>query len=141
MAINRIHIDTTPQRVFDVLAGGDQYGHWVIGAKHIRSVDEAWPNPGARFHHTVGFGPFTVNDHTEALEIDAPRRLLMEARVLPFGRARVELVLTADEDGTALAMTERMLRVPPVVNLVIDPLIHVRNRQSLRRLCRLCEHR
>jgi hypothetical protein len=33
-------IDTTPDRIFAVLADGWTYASWVVGAAHIRDVDD-----------------------------------------------------------------------------------------------------
>ncbi len=39
-------INTTPQRVWDVLADGWLYPLWVVGATRMREVDEDWPAIG-----------------------------------------------------------------------------------------------
>ena len=57
-----------PAAVWAALADPGGYGYWVVGSKLIRDADPDWPAPGTRFHHTIGFGPFTVEDHTVALE-------------------------------------------------------------------------
>jgi hypothetical protein len=46
MARNEIVIGTTPQRVFDVLADGRSYGHWVVGSSEIRHVEPGFPARG-----------------------------------------------------------------------------------------------
>ena len=96
---------------------------------------------GARFHHRIGVGPLTVNDHTEVLEVDAPRRLVLRARVRPFGTAKVALELEPRDGGTHVTMTE--VAGDPLSKLAInpltDPLVHRRNVTSLRRLQRISE--
>ena len=124
-----------------VLADPCSYGEWVVGSSDIRDWDEAWPAAGSRFHHRVGLKPLTVSDHTEAVETDAPRRLVMRAKARPLGVARVELLIEPHPEGSMVVMVEdpdvplaRWL-VPPPVHL----LIRVRNAESLRRLKRLAE--
>ena len=57
-----------------------RYGDWVVGSKRIRAADASWPAPGSRFHHTVGVGPLSLDDHTESLEADAAMRCCACAR-------------------------------------------------------------
>ena len=72
-----------PEAVWDVLADPGNYGYWVVGSKVIRDADPDWPAPGSRFHHTVGFGPFTVSDHSEAIEAERPHRITPPAERPP----------------------------------------------------------
>ena len=58
--------------IWAALADPDSYGFWVVGSKLIRDADPTWPAPGTKFHHTIGIGPFTVNDHTCSLQAKAP---------------------------------------------------------------------
>ena len=51
------------------------YDGVVVGSRRVRWFDAGWPVPGSRFHHTVGFGPVTIRDHTEVLGDDLPARL------------------------------------------------------------------
>ena len=95
-----------PQAVWDVLADPGEYGYWVVGSKVIRDADPHWPAPGAKFHHTVGFGPFQVSDHTVCLEAEAPRRLRIRAKGRPFGTATVTLEMTPKDGGTVVSITE-----------------------------------
>ncbi len=141
MAVTQRTIHATPEQVFAVLADPDSYGHWVVGSHSIRGADPTWPATGSRFHHRVGIGPFTVADHTEALESDPPRRLVLRARARPLGTARVELILTPSRDGTLVTMIEEA--ADPLsrlgLNPLTDPLVDMRNRESLRRLAELAE--
>jgi uncharacterized protein YndB with AHSA1/START domain len=141
MAINSIHIDASPDEVFAFFADGSTYADWVVGAKRVREVEPAWPDPGSRFHHSVGVGPLTLDDRTKVLEVTPPRRLVLDARAFPVGRARVELVVEPDGTGTSVSMDEELMGVPAVVNRLFDPAIHVRNTESLRRLRTAVERR
>ena len=141
MAENTVHIDASPDEVFGFFADGSTYADWVVGAKEIRGVEGDWPAPGSSFHHSVGVGPAALKDRTEVLELDEPRRLVLDARAYPLGRAKVELVVEPEGSGTRVVMRERLRNVPGVVNRLIDPLIHARNIESLRRLRSAIEQR
>jgi uncharacterized protein YndB with AHSA1/START domain len=141
MARNQSFIAAEPERVFAVLADADRYGDWVVGSKEIRDVEGPFPAPGSRFHHSVGVGPLVVRDHTEVLEVDAPRRLKLEAKARPLGCATVTLELAPQGGGTRVTMIEdpsghtALLRFLPPVHL----LARLRNAESLRRLKALVE--
>ena len=130
-------IDATPQRIFEVLADPDSYGHWVVGSKRIRDADQDFPAPGSRFHHAVGFGPIDVKDYTEVLEWDPPRRLKLRAKARPLGTALVTLEVSP-LDGNRSQVT--MIEDPgdPLTKFVFNPLTHLlvrgRNVESLERL-------
>ena len=106
MSTNRRFIPVPPETVWGVLADPDSYGYWVVGSKRIRDADPSWPAPGSRFHHTVGFGPLTVSDHTESLAYDPPRRLELRAKARPLGLAKVVLELEPAGGGTTVTLTE-----------------------------------
>jgi hypothetical protein len=132
-----LHVNATPAELFAVLADGWMYAGWVVGASHIRAVDEHWPAVGARIHHTVGIWPVTVKDTTSVTEMEPDRLLELDARAFPVGRATVRIELRAlDGDRTAVRMTEHptggpsALIPPPLV----DPALRLRNREALQRL-------
>lgn len=133
----------SPAAVWDALADAGTYGEWVVGSKRIRAVDASWPAPGSRFHHTVGVGPLSVDDHTESLEADAPSLLRLRAKARPLGTAQVTLELAPSDDGTYVRMTENPDGLSAVLG--INPLVHlltlVRNAESLRRLEQIAEQR
>jgi uncharacterized protein YndB with AHSA1/START domain len=124
------------ETVWDVLADAQTYEYWVVGSKRIRDVEDGWPEPGSRFHHTVGFGPFTVDDHTVSLEADRPRLLTIRAKARPFGTARVTFELRPSDGGTAVRMRENPDSVFSVlaVNPLVQALLKGRNAESLQRL-------
>lgn len=57
-------IRTSAEQIFAVLADGWSYASWVVGAAHIRAVDEGWPAVNTRVHHRVGPWPMQLNDRT-----------------------------------------------------------------------------
>ena len=143
MAVNHTYVALSPKRLWGlVLARPETYDHWVVGCADIRHVDADWPAVGSRFHHTVGFGPLRLKDHTEVQESEPDRRLVMRAKTRPLGEARVELELTAEGSGTRVTMRERPLEGLParLHNRVMDLALHGRNEETLRRLKELAEH-
>jgi uncharacterized protein YndB with AHSA1/START domain len=141
MARTTIDVSAEPERLFAILADPSCYDRWVVGCKDIRAVDGPWPEPGSRFHHSVGLGPVTVHDTTTVVESDEPRRLVLRARARPTGVALVELDLAPRDGGTGVVMTEVPVEGPAALlhNPVQDWLIDRRNREGLRRLKRLAE--
>jgi uncharacterized protein YndB with AHSA1/START domain len=128
--------------VFAVLADGWSYASWVVGASHIRAVDDTWPDEGARIHHSVGPWPCTIQDTTSVRTVDIPHSIELDARLWPIGGAvvRVELRATGPTSCEAV-MTEQAIRGPsrllphPVQAVLLEP----RNRESLSRLADLAE--
>lgn len=144
MARNERRFDgVAPEDVFAVLADGWTYADWVVGAKRVREVDDGFPTPGCRLHHSVGVGPLTLDDNTKVLEAAPPTHLLLEARARPFGRAKIRFTLRADGGGTLVTIEEWAVRPQPValLNPLVDPLVKARNVETLRRLERVVQQR
>jgi hypothetical protein len=128
---------TTSEAIFAVLADGWLYASWVVGASHIRKVDDGWPQPGTRIHHAVGVWPLPIKDTTSVIRMEPNRLLELDARAWPLGRARVLIELEPAENGrTRIRMTEKVVAGPGTLipEAVQDPLLRARNRESLRRL-------
>ncbi|MEA5360592.1 SRPBCC family protein [Amycolatopsis sp., V23-08] len=131
-------VDASPEAVFAVLADGWSYGGWVVGSSHIRAVDEGWPAPGCRIHHSVGPWPVQLEDETKVTAVEPGRSLSLEAKAWPTGVAAVGLTLTPRDGGarTQVTMTEHVVRGPgkllpeAVQSLLLTP----RNKESLARL-------
>jgi uncharacterized protein YndB with AHSA1/START domain len=142
MARNRVHIDAAPEDVFAVLSNPYCYPEWVVGASGVRDHDESFPAVGSRFYHKVGTWPLNVKDHTEVIEVEPPRRIVLKAKARPLGTAIVALELRESAGGTELTMEERPGdRVTALVagNPVADTALRVRNAEALARLKRLVE--
>jgi polyketide cyclase/dehydrase/lipid transport protein len=130
-------VAATPERVFAELSDGWNYVGWVVGATHVRDVDQGWPAVGSRIHHRAGSWPFTLSDSTESLLCEPAHRLHLRARGWPLGEALVQIELVGtDADHTRIILREapsagpgRWLDNP----LVRWALVH-RNKESLRRL-------
>ena len=136
MSRNAITIDAPPTAVFTVLDDAEAYPRWVVGARRIRHVDPEWPAPGAEFDHEVGTAAAALQDDSQVVEREWPRRLELEVRVRPIGVARVTLHVSPEGDGCTVVMEEHPRRgvVERLPGAVVDPLLHVRNAWSLRRL-------
>jgi uncharacterized protein YndB with AHSA1/START domain len=141
VATNERRVSASPEQVFGVLADGWLYPTWVVGASRMRTVDSTWPAVEARLHHSVGVWPLLLNDETRILEWQPPRRAVMEAKGWPFGTATVELEVTPHGSGCTVRITENPRRGPGVLvpKPLRDPLIKIRNTETLRRLAFLAE--
>ena len=82
--------------VWSVLADGWSYANWVVGTARVRMVDDGWPTPGRRIHHSVGVWPLLLNDTTAVLESHEPESTRLEARGWPLGKAHVALEVRPD---------------------------------------------
>jgi uncharacterized protein YndB with AHSA1/START domain len=132
-----------PEAVFAAMSDAWLFPVWVVGATHVRTVDENWPAPGARMHHQVGPWPIAVSDSTQVIECEAPTRLVMQARAYPFGEARVELAVRPVSGGSPVRMAEAPTH--GAGRLLDNPLqrrlLAARNRESLARLAAVVENR
>jgi uncharacterized protein YndB with AHSA1/START domain len=140
MAVTSLEIPVPPREVWETLATAPRYADWVVGTRDIRGAEGDWPAVGSKFHHTVGVWPLTLKDDTVVLECDEEHRLVLEVRVRPFGRARVEITLEPFGSGTRVIMAEAPSSplVARALGLVLEPLIHLRNTEALRRLSSVC---
>lgn len=142
MARNRVHIDAPPERVFAVLADPECYPEWVVGAAGLRDADAEFPAVGSRFHHKVGSWPVGLKDHTEVVEVEPPKRIVLKAKARPLGTATIAIDLEQSAGGTDLAMEEvpgDRLTSLVAGNPVADQALRVRNAEALSRLKRLVE--
>lgn len=143
MAVNEIHIDTAPERVFAVLADWRGYGDWVVGSRYMRGADPGFPAAGTRFHHQVGIGPLHLNDHTQVIEVNQPHKLILKAKARPLGTAIVDITIKPEGNGSHVTLREDP--GDSLTAFVFNPLTHLlvrgRNVESLQRLKRLCEQR
>jgi uncharacterized protein YndB with AHSA1/START domain len=136
VATNTRFMPGPPEAVWDVLADAGKYGYWVVGSKVIRDEEPGWPEPGTKFHHTIGAGPVTISDHTVSLEAQRPTLLKLRAKGRPLGTATVTLTMHPRNGGTVVRITENPDGV--FAPLALNPVVHVatklRNAESLMRL-------
>lgn len=133
-------IAAPPEQVFEVLADGWTYSDWVVGTAHIRDVDATWPEPGARIHHSSGPWPLSIRDATTAVECEPPHRLVLRAGLWPLGEA----VVRFDLHPIGAAATRLVIHEDFTAGLLrwahtrfSDMLMHLRNREVLRRFADL----
>lgn len=136
------HSTAPPAAVFAVLAEGERYADWVVGAKKIRSVDAHWPTPGAEFRHRVGFGPIEIKDRSTVQAVEPGRSITLKVRARPAGVARVHIELEPDgEGGTQIHLDE--VPIEGVAKTIDNPLQRLllkgRNVEALRRLAKIAE--
>jgi uncharacterized protein YndB with AHSA1/START domain len=143
VSVNERVIDAPPQAVWDVLADGWLYPLWVVGATRMREVDDTWPQAGSKIHHSVGVWPAVIDDDSEVLESEPPRRLVLRAKGWPFGTADVVLDLEDLGTQTRVRITEDVAQGPGrlVPYPLRAPVIKARNVEALRRLRYLAERR
>jgi uncharacterized protein YndB with AHSA1/START domain len=136
VATNERFMNAPPEAVWAVLADPGGYAYWVVGSKRIRDAEPEWPAPGSKFHHTIGVGPLTVDDHTVSLEAEPPRRLKLRAKGRPAGTATVTLELEPRAGGTQVRITENPDGVfsPMALNPLVHAATKLRNAESLMRL-------
>jgi hypothetical protein len=100
-------LDVPREAVATVLADPRSYDGIVVGSRRIRWFDPTWPAPGARFHHTLGFGPVTIRDHSEVVAEDLPHHLRLLVHLRPVGSAQVDFRLAAQgSERTRVEITE-----------------------------------
>ena len=136
-------LQCAPEDVFRVLADGWLYPCWVVGASRMREVEDAWPQPGSRLHHSFGAWPALIDDVTVVEAYDPPRRMVMRARGWPIGEARVVIRLAPVGAETEVKIEEEPVSgpgalVPPAVRGLS---LKWRNTETLRRLAFIAERR
>lgn len=143
MSENVRRMSCSPQSVFEVLSNGWLYPAWVVGASRMRDVDRAWPAERSALQHSVGVWPMLIDDETVSVEWAPPRRAVMRARGWPIGEALVTIEVRARGDGCLVRMQEAPVAGPAnwVPRFLTDPLLSVRNRETLHRLAFLAEGR
>ncbi len=145
MSVRTREVEASPDKCWSVLADGWLYPLWVVGATRMRDVEESWPGVGAKLHHSVGAWPFVLDDDTEVMASEPPRRLVLRARAWPAGEAHVDIRLKELAGGrrTEIRMEEKAAGGPG--RLVPAPLENAlvgwRNGEALQRLALLIEGR
>ncbi|MGW6276907.1 SRPBCC family protein [Kribbella sp. NPDC055071] len=141
MTENERLIDASVAEVFAVLTDGWTYAAWVVGASRVRDVESGWPQPGHSIHHSVGVWPLLLNDTTTVEQYEPDRFLQLKVRAWPTGAGIVEFVGTHHDGRCRLVMREQAVSGPfaAVPHQLIDPILRLRNDESLYRLALLAE--
>ena len=142
ISVERV-VNTTPQRVWDVLSDGWLYPLWVVGASRMREVEDEWPAVGSKLHHSVGVWPALIDDNTEVTDCEPLQLLALRARAWPLGEAAVRLTLSNAGASTRVVMEEDAISGPGKVvpTPVRAPGLKWRNTEALRRLAFIAERR
>ena len=129
--------------LWDLLCDGWFYPLWVVGASRMRDVDDGWPVPGSRLHHSVGNWPLLIDDQTEVLEAVPQQSLRLKAHSWPAGAAEVFIALADDGPGTLVTIWEDAVDGPGtlVPRMLRQVAMVPRNTESLRRLAFIAEGR
>jgi uncharacterized protein YndB with AHSA1/START domain len=132
-----------PEQVWEVLSDGWLYPVWVVGATHMRDVDDNWPDEGAQLHHQVGAWPLMISDTTQVAACEPTRRLALQARAWPMGAARIEITIEAHRGGTLVRMAEAPARgiAYRLDNPLLRKILIARNTECLVRLAAIVENR
>jgi uncharacterized protein YndB with AHSA1/START domain len=144
MSSNTRIFHCSPNDVFDILEDGWSYATWVVGAARIREVEEEWPSPGSRIHHSVGAWPLMISDTTSVEEIERPHELVLTVRAWPVGEGKVRIAcLQTGPDETEVTIEEDASSGPAQLMLrpIRDALLSWRNEEALLRLAYLAESR
>ncbi len=133
----------SPAAVFQVLADGWLYPTWVVGASRMRDVDAAWPQPGSKLAHSVGAWPALIDDETVSVEWNPPHRAVVRAKGWPIGEATVTIDVRPHGSGCLVRIQEEPAEGPGawVPRFITDPMLHLRNRETLQRLAYVAEGR
>jgi uncharacterized protein YndB with AHSA1/START domain len=139
-------IEASPHDVWRALSDGWLYPLWVVGAAHMRDVDEGYPATGTKLHHAVGAWPLLVKDDTEVRECEPRSRLVLHASGWPAGMAEIELILEPVHGACRVTMVEEPIAGPGrLVHLVMRPVsewaLAKRNSECLGRLKAIVERR
>jgi uncharacterized protein YndB with AHSA1/START domain len=136
-------VTATPATVWEVLSDGWLFPVWVVGASRMREVDHTWPAVGSRLHHSVGAWPLLLDDETEVVECTPGVRLVLCARVRPFGEAVVTISLEPVGADTRIVIEEDAAKGPGrlVPEPIRRPALDWRNVETLRRLAYVVERR
>lgn len=136
MAKNVRILHCAPEDVFDVLGDGWLYTTWVVGASRMRKQEAGWPQVGKHLHHSFGAWPLVIDDVTTSLVWDPPHRMVIQPKGWPIGEARVELTVEPHRKGCKVTIVENAVAGPGayVPDFLMQPLIWVRNHETLRRL-------
>lgn len=136
MAKNVRILHCRPEDVFDVFADGWLFTTWVVGASRMRGQEPGWPAVGTHLHHSFGIWPFVIDDETTMLTWEPAHRMVIQPKGWPLGEARVELLVEEHRRGCKVTIVENPVAGPGawVPSFLMQPLLWVRNHETLRRL-------
>jgi hypothetical protein len=143
MTENECLIHAPAEDVFAILTDGWTYAAWVVGASRMREVEPGFPQPGRSIHHSVGAWPLLIDDVTTAVQYEPLRLLQLKVRAWPTGEGLVDFEASDRAGDCHLIMREVVTKGPATLipEVVMDPVLHARNDETLKRLALLAEGR
>ncbi|MEV1066870.1 SRPBCC family protein [Streptomyces sp. NPDC050263] len=141
MAVRHRLVKATPRTVWAVLADGDRYTEWVVGASASRETRGRWPEVGAALSYEVRLGPARLTNETVVRRCEEPTALELEAKAGALGTARIAFELRSWGDQCLVIVDEHPLGgVGGLLhNAAAEVVIQLRHRAVLARLARICE--
>ena len=142
MAFTSREFDKPSAHLYAVLIDPQSYPQWLVGTSDIREVDDTWPAPGSQFHHRVGVGRLSLPDSTTLLSTRPGEELVLKVRVRPLLVAEVVFRIVGNASHCVVTIQEEPTSrlIGNLVRPLLDPVIHIRNHRSLRRLDKYLSH-
>ncbi|HEV2758100.1 MAG TPA: SRPBCC family protein [Acidimicrobiales bacterium] len=143
MAANAAVLEAPSRAVFATLSDPGAYPSFVVGTRSTRRFDPSWPEVGSVLHHSQGMGPLVVRSHTEVIEVEQDRLLVLRAHLGPLGVHHVRFSLTPAGAGTRVEIDEHAIEGASAAlwNPLTEALMSLRNRELLRRLGAVAKRR
>jgi hypothetical protein len=134
-------IKTSPQRVWSVIADGNRYAEWVVGAAASHPTRGQWPQVDAAIQYEVTLGPVRLRNQTIVRRCVDGSALELEANAGFLGTARIAMELRPWGEHCLIIVDEHPLQGAggTLHNAGVEPFIQWRHRAMLARLARLCE--
>jgi uncharacterized protein YndB with AHSA1/START domain len=140
VAVNEIHTDVPPERVFQVLSDRRCYGDWVVGTEATMEGEGDWPMPGSTLRYTTA-GPIRLSNRTVVRAASPPHRLELRAKAGRMPDIDITIDVLKEARGTRIRMHERPAN--SVINILAGPVGHYalsrRNQTALQRLRQIAE--
>lgn len=137
MACNRIRISASPEVVFDRLSNPSFYPRWVVGVRVVGKADPAWPRRASEFRSEMGTPRLAVMATTQSVDSTRDRGLVLAVES-SLGAVDIAIDVEPHDQGTVVTLQEELRGSNPLTWFV-EPLLHARNAESLRRLKVLIE--
>src|SRR5262245_27915333 len=133
--------DTRANRreVWDVVADGWTYSHWVVGNSRTRAVAADWPAESTTVRHSIGVWLAVINDETVVERCRAYEEVVLLAKLGPVGAGRIALRLQDAGQGMHEDSVRGLMAAAP--KPVALAALWPRNREFVWRLASLAERR
>ncbi|MGO9488197.1 MAG: SRPBCC family protein [Solirubrobacteraceae bacterium] len=95
-----IHIDATPERVWETVMDPDCLSQWVTIHRRLVSADPGPPEVGYKMDQQIHLRGVTLEVHWVLVDCRPGRRAVWEGRGPARSRARTEYLLAPEDGGT-----------------------------------------